>query len=230
MIRPAAFFLVTTWLSFAAVARGQDEPAGQPVNLPPSGSQLFRALLDFAGVSPVDNQTMSRPALISKTIVIVYGAPKNAILAKMVQDEVRHVLLRGGNVLIATDKEIVLADYLPNNAGDAYLLSADVRDPIKCLPGYPECPFVSPGLALNLEGPVTPEQNPFAGLNKVATNRPGAIFVSRGRPVPRLAYFHEGTTVHPHKNVNQTQSIQPGLRSRARPRLSESLAMDGNGR
>lgn len=194
MNRPALISLALTVAAFGAVGRGQDDAVPPPVHLPPEGSQLFRALLDFAGVKPVDER--SKTVDNNNTIVIVFGRPRTPIQAQSIQQDVRFALTHSGSALIATDQRSDIPDYLPNATGEVYVYPAEVNDPIKGLNGLNDCPAVSPGPAISLRrGIVDPGMNPFSGLNNVTTNRPGVLFTSRNRPVSIFSQYYQSATV-----------------------------------
>jgi hypothetical protein len=186
----AALLLGLAWLGFAMPGLAQDE---RPIELTAGGTELFRALLDYKGVKPAVNVREYRDK-----IVIVFGKPPSALVAAIIQQETKTVLTKGGAVLFISDRGMdltrgenqIVEEYLPNGATDAYFVPATVTGRTNCYAGLPECPFVTPIPTVAGSPPAAADFNPFAGLNKVATNKPGILFLSRQGPrAVRFAAF-----------------------------------------
>jgi hypothetical protein len=198
----AALLLGLAWLGSAVLGRAQDEPPTKG-RLPANGSELFRALLDYAGVKP---SPAGRFPDYRDKIVIVYGRPGRQDL-DVVQNAARSAILKGGAVLILTDQDLDLSTgtnpfegkFLPTGGASVFAVRATVRNQSKCFRNLPECPLVSPAphVQLPVGGllPAIVDQNPFDGLQHVATNKPGLLFLLQDDHRPNtFADFYRGTS------------------------------------
>jgi hypothetical protein len=190
--RCAAAALVVTVASAAAHAQfrqpGLEIHAQPQVMIPAGGTDLFRAFLDREGIQPVrlnDVQHVDE----SRTIVILLGNPNYIINNVDVMQFARGVIQNGGAVLIASDTPFALFDAFRQQVGwfhGSHLYATDERtahQPPNARPGvWRDCPYVVPTSPEELPNP--PKQpgrvwSVFRGLNRVATNTPTYIHMTR---------------------------------------------------
>lgn len=139
-------------------------------------TQLFRGLLHHFKLVALDPRNMEYNA---DTIVIVHGDPGRNKTA--VAGHVRKTLASGGAVLIASDAFLNLSPFFPDGE-DLELVGNDVSDPggANSHLGDPSSPFVKP-YALRANAP-TEEESLFAGLDRIATNFPTALRITKRPP------------------------------------------------
>ncbi len=139
------------------------------------GTQLFRGLLHHFKVEPVG----SRGLVPDKTtLVIVIGDPgwtKRDTVAKIVRD----TLSAGGAVLIAADSFLKLTPFFPDGE-DLEIVGDVVTDQTNSYSGVSRFPFVKP-YALNPNA-LKPEEELFAGFDKIATNGPTTLRIAKRPP------------------------------------------------
>ncbi len=184
---PLAAFLIA--LGAAAAQGQQKDNARQPVEIPPEGTELFRALLDRAGIKPLTRQEISlgRFERSDDIIVIVLGNSANRWIGNF--DTLTHahnVVNRGGAVLIASDTAFHLGSAGKAARGQDWAAIEYVR--VECQEqqsihdGKEFCPYVVPVEAGKFPGApneVSPAYKIFEGLTRVATNDPTYLRVQR---------------------------------------------------
>ena len=173
-----------------------------PVAVPADGTEVFRYLLYLRGVRPLTTAEFlkQQPGGNHGLIVIVIGtAPEAAFQGKTASRWGGEVLRGGGACLIATDTEFRFEPPFSRRGPEApfgvypWRFTQTNRDGNYA--GLPACP-----LALPLPPPRGvrgPEWELFAGLYRVATNRPGSLplFAPRDEFRSRLAAFAPGVRV-----------------------------------
>ncbi len=152
------------------------------------GTQLFRGLLHHFKVEPVGSSGLEPD---KNTLVIVIGDPgwaKRDAVAKIVQN----TLVAGGAVMIAADSFLKLSPFFPDGE-DLEIVGNDVADPsgTNAYAGESRFPFVKP-YALNPNA-MKPEEELFAGFDKVATNGPTTLRITKRPPYlgRTVAVFHD---------------------------------------
>ena len=165
-------------------------------DLPPWGSDVFRGLLSFSGLTPA--AAPQRPMLrtansLGNRIVIVYGAipaddesPEAEIAAL-----IRNTVDAGGSVLLAMRDPYDLSRLLPRpveyavtTPGLRFFGQGNTPD---SLPDdqKPDCPIVS-AQPFGLDALIRPDQssdkNPFKGYPRIATYRPACLEPTVNRP------------------------------------------------
>lgn len=174
--------MIRVWISLlilASPAWGQEQKA--PPELPPRGTEIFRGLLNFAGIKPYfpNQKELTTLAQRNQIILIVYGAPvdnRNDI-------EIR-TFAGNPTQLIAwnTDYDVSNVTFLFRNRGimtPGLKCFVDDFTPESLVPSErPNCPFVSSkpyGIEWLLKDDPSPSWNPFRGFGHIATNRPASI-------------------------------------------------------
>jgi hypothetical protein len=143
-------------LLFVPCAAVAQAPVGQPVAIRGDGTELFRGLLDYAGIKPVTQQEMLnlRPDQWNDIIFISLGSTTT------------WNSLQRGAVLIATDGPLDLPNGV--NCPSSKVQCTD-KDAIHRKDPY--CPYVVPVEMDIAQGPF----QIFTGLNRIATNRPSYL-------------------------------------------------------
>ena len=125
------------------------------------------------------------------TIVIVLGDPgfkKRDGVAKIVRD----TLAAGGAVMIAADSFLKLGPFFPDGE-DLEIVGNDVSDPsgMNAYAGESRFPFVKP-YALKADA-LKPEEELFAGFDKITTNGPTTLRITKRPPYlgRTVAVFHD---------------------------------------
>jgi hypothetical protein len=191
-----AILLLAAWIVPAGPASAQDPPPDErPINLPPNGTQLFRALLDFRDVKPAEN-----PHDATRKIVVVYGKPDTVDGIRTVLTAMSVAKVSGGAVVVLTDQSWFLGEG-PILAFPAIFARATAVDTPARFLNFPDCPYVVPteqGFQI-INGQLVrgSDTNPFSGLTSVATNRPGVVFRSKITPPPQAHPFatHQAQTI-----------------------------------
>lgn len=193
--RPTALLLtLALGLACDLPARGQDRPRREPpteMKVPGEGTELFRGLFAYRGISPVVMGNLGDP---SSLIVVLLGLPANTDLWANV---VRRTLSAGGSVLIADEGKAILdRRYFPDRSR-VELTGQRVRcdDPAKTFAGLPDCPLIVPRVpdAIDMMRWRVENRSPgpewllFPMWPRVATNRPGVIRVHAYGPSARFA-------------------------------------------
>ncbi|MBA4064203.1 MAG: hypothetical protein C0501_10905 [Isosphaera sp.] len=169
----------------AAPAPAQPPGRKAAVVVSADGTDLFRGLLDQAGVRPVTRKELAegerrghgfriRPGPTEDLIVIVLGPPGGGLEVDPVR-YARDALQAGGASLVASDEEMVLAERW----------AAVGRGRVRCdalgmtFGGRAHCPFVVPTPAGDEHAP--PPDSPlaglFRGLDRVAVNESARLRV-----------------------------------------------------
>ncbi len=172
-------------LAVSAPARGEPPAAAGPPR--DGGTQLFRGLLHHYKVAPVP---IGRPGVgpdpledvrfqNKNVLIVVYGDPGRR--TKAVATLVRNTLAKGGAVLIAADSFLNLSPFFPDGE-DLEIVGNTVTDPggANSYAGQRTCPFVKP-YALGRGEPKLGEEL-FAGFDRLATNSPSALRISKRPP------------------------------------------------
>lgn len=164
--------------------------------IPATGTQVFRGLLDVSGVKATDESALNREGAGSGLILIVIGVTKQADDVKVAEWS-RKILGEGGAVLIATEDAASLADFFPDETplsvvGEKAFATRDTS----CFAGDGWAPFIFPvesGFDLGFGGPPRDEVDRwFNQMRRVATNRPSGLSLAPGKaskfvhPVGRL--------------------------------------------
>ena len=160
------------------------EPVQQPVAIPGSGTELFRALLDLEGIQPVRANDLfdEQRALGDDLIVIVIGSPNSVDGPHDPLRWARLAVRVNGAALVASDSGFRLYESDKQPGADNPItrfngntLIAEQQD---CHERRWDCPYVIPVSPDELRnGPKKPGRvwNLFRGLTKLATNQPTYI-------------------------------------------------------
>ncbi len=192
-IRVATLRRVQGWLAFLAlcltpalVLAQRDTPMepAPPVEIPPGGSELLRALLDRAGVKPLSQDEIWAGGQTSDVIVIILGDPNKGDFQPL--DYARRVLTGGGAALIATDTPLQMGDwfnwgFLANIV--SYRVKTEDDNATHAAGAWRKfCPYVVPIEANEKNGDGPPANSPlaalFAGLNRIATNNSAFLMMN----------------------------------------------------
>ncbi len=170
--------------------RPQVQPPPQPVvQIPASGTELFRGLLLKADIEPVTRNDLRNFNEHSELIVIVFGTPVPFNVFDQNPESLqraRRVIAAGGAALIASDVQLPIyasgqTPFNDNPIGQFTGLSVvtDANDSHK---PFDTCPYVVPVSPEELRQPKLkpgPVWGLFRGLSKVATNQPTTIQLTR---------------------------------------------------
>lgn len=186
----SAWAVLAGLLLYLSPTTRADPPAAaaepSPILIPAAGTELFRALLEQAGIRPLSRLAVERGQLdpADDLIIVVLGGTSDQFvgrrrLVELVHDVVNH----GGAALVATDLFFHLG-YTRNAVGQqdwAIIESERVAcaDPGYIHGGREYCPYVVPLTPADRPGPdlQAPAARLFAGLSRVATNNPGYLHV-----------------------------------------------------
>jgi len=186
-----------------------------PVAGPPRDdqTQLFRGLLHHFKIKPIAPTDFEYN---KDSLVIVLGDPGRMRL--VAAQYVNKTLAVGGSVLIASDTFLNLTPFFPDKE-DLEIVGNEVTDPTgtNAYLGNPNCPFVKP-YAL-LEKNPTPEEALFAGFERIATNAPTALRITKRPP---YASFRVGLLPETARYTGGQQKLKL--------RLNDSFAAAGVGR
>lgn len=208
-------------------ADAEDAQEKPPLQLPATGTELFRGLLHFNKIKPYRPDLNDVDAINSisgsnaRIVLIVHGLPRDPRLQQMVRIKQFANAIRQhcptSVTLIAVGEEFHLSEIAPNVVRDYILATPGLTCTQQHLTPeslhstqWQECPFVKStpfdftGLA---QGDTTPEWNPFRGFGRIATRHPASL--QKRRPYPDsfvpLAYL-------PNSCVDQIGvKIPPGL-------------------
>lgn len=186
LLAPAAA-LAGLLLAPTAASAQRQQAARQEVEIPASGTELFRALLDRAGVKPVRQQDLWAPGRFDDLMVVVLGTGGGGRID--VPNPVayaRSVVEQGGAALVATDFPTTLAARSRLDArfgvqqSTAFVAWGRVRSENEdaTLGGREFCPFAVPLTRTthpNAPDPNTPVGQVFKDLPRVATNEPAPV-------------------------------------------------------
>ena len=196
------------FITFAQSANAQEQKV--PSELPANGTELFRGLLNLAGIEPATPDepyaVRGQPnQLFQNRIIIVYGKPKTATQDKSIRSLIALTTSVGGSVLFATGEKYDLSSIHLQTFqkrilftglgfyGDSPLTPDELPREQKH-----ECPFVS-SKPFGFENLVRPDTsadwNPFRGFARIATRRPGVITEVNNTeywPGDTLAYLPPG--------------------------------------
>jgi hypothetical protein len=203
----AAALLALLTLPTHALAQRGGESASKG-NLPGEGSELYRYLLDLAGVRPVTQQEGFRlnRGNSSDVILVVIGKTQKDVFVcgKEADTWLDEIPRGGGSVLFLSESGQQF--FQPPNARERQFVTlngARVVAP-QTVPRYanrPECPFVVP--VVRSDEQLTPLPLPdalgglFRDLDRVTTNGPGYFFTDLPGPEYRfrLARLPHGCTL-----------------------------------
>lgn len=166
----------------AAAAAGSAQIREPRPEVDPTGTEVFRGLLDAAGVKPADDRALNREPSARGLILVVIGLPKEPTGAVALAESSRKVLAGGGAVLIATEDAASLADFFP----DATPLSAVgerayAKSDATCFAGKRWSPFaVAPEAGLADRVLSQECDGWFRQWPRVVTNRPSGLHLGRG--------------------------------------------------
>jgi hypothetical protein len=192
---------VTTSLLASTDAPAQEAGAEQtPIQISADGTQIFRGLLDLAGVKPITQQELFNFNRPDDIIVISLGTTiPQGIRRYDPKEYVKLALARGGAAMIATDTSL----QFNFSDGGAFSVTGEritCPDEIATLPGRDYCPFVVP---------IIPERGTqvgklFENLDRVATNSSSyiSLHLIGGNFENRLATFPMNSI-----NVNTRRSL-----------------------
>ena len=177
MRRPEVQFALSTLavlLSTPAWALAQ--PAQEPIAVPGDGTELFRGLLDHAGIKPVTERELQN--LLANPwddiIFISLGNPDGAPNQRLRPlPYLQRASARGG-VLIATDTHL----RLQSSSNAALTINGQLVEcavPKSTHRQKPHCPYLIP---MN-PGEVTFSSEIFRGLKSIATNSPSFLTVQQ---------------------------------------------------
>ncbi len=170
--------------------------AGLPVEIPATGLELFRTLLDRAGVKPMRAREMAR--LPSEDVILILlgdPSPKNADMrCGDPLDYSVKVMRGGGAVLIATDTALDLGDRFRGLRGGISGARLECDNEKACHRAWRDCPYLVP---IHTYDETNPVGLIFGGLDRVATNIPSYLAISRqqGGFCSPLAKFPPGCGV-----------------------------------
>ena len=179
-----AFFTLTVVAFTAAGVSGQtvrmvEQPDRKPAVVGPprdEKTQLFRGLLHHFKIEPL---SLDEVKYDKGSLVIVLGDPGRS--KQIVAGYVRKTLASGGAVLIAADTFLNLSPFFPDGE-DLEIVGNAVTDPggSNSYLGNATCPFVKPDAlrAANLR----PEEELFSGFDRLATNSPTALRITKRPP------------------------------------------------
>lgn len=196
---PAALVAV---LLAAAPAAGQ-QPAAKPTpTIPADGTEVFRWLLHNRGVQPLTAAGAAerlQAGQLGKVIVVVLGSPGVGVGGRPAADWAGLAVQSGGAALVATDLGFVFDGPFtrppPGAAGLYAVIHRRFRNdnPESVYAGNSECPLAAPRRPP--PGANGPEWGLFAGLKRVATNKPAYLPIQRtaGEFGSALAGFAPGT-------------------------------------
>ncbi|MCS6866569.1 MAG: hypothetical protein RMJ56_00610 [Gemmataceae bacterium] len=147
--------------------------------IPGGGTELFRALLDKAGIKPVTLQDIrTRPWAEDDLIVITLGNPQHQVFNAEPLIWARLTIEANGAALIASDDRFSVysavqpGGFNPVTNFTGIPVRAHHRD---CFQGDEDCPWVVPYSPAQWPQPIDnpgPVWGLFRGLNKLATNQP----------------------------------------------------------
>jgi hypothetical protein len=173
----------------------QEAPAKKEIEIDGGGTELFRGLLDHAGIKPLTKRELREMTRFDDVILISLGNarlrpdPSNAPLDRFFQ------MRSSGSVLIASDSEL----FVEPSAGGAFKFEGN---PVICLDrdaihrGDARCPYVVP----TDDEKGMPIQRIFNGLVAIATNHPTYISPDRwgGEIQSALARFPQDSRILGH--------------------------------
>jgi hypothetical protein len=172
LVLAAALFLV------AAPAGAQPNPAPEkePVQIPAGGTELFRGLLDRAGIKPVTERELMRMSRFDDVILISFGPTSRFNQGLSPQAYLSSVKDGGGAVLIANDT--MQAPWV-TGWQNTYITGERVQCPdataihTNQFGSHSTCPYVVP-----IATDDAAASGIFKGLKRVATNSPSFIKLS----------------------------------------------------
>ncbi len=178
----ALLLLVAGLLTATAPAAGQ--PPGGPRPVPATGTEFFRGLFRYHKIAPVAPSEIDSRANLRDTIVVVIGSPWPGTWNP--QRYAQRALRDGGAVLIAVEDQGSLKLYFPQPSvidvtGEVVASKRPTADTNYA--GDRDCPFVVPSpppfridfANRRVNWDDGPHWQLFAGLDRVAVNRSGAI-------------------------------------------------------
>jgi hypothetical protein len=191
LARAAAALLLLVAGMLAATAPAAGQTRGGPRPVPATGTEFFRGLFRYHKIAPVVPSEISPRAHLRDTIVVVLGSPGPGTW-NPVPYTVR-ALRDGGAVLIAVEDQDSLTRYFPERSvidvtGEVVASKRPTADTNYA--GDRDCPFVVPAppqfridfANRKINWDDSPHWQLFAGLDRVAVNRSGAIrAVTRNR-------------------------------------------------
>jgi len=191
-------------LSAPGIAAGQPAPAKPPLEIRGDGTELFRGLLDHAGIKPLTAQDYSTLKRFDDVILISLGNQRLAPDPQQLRPLARFTqFAASGSVLIASDSPVqVILDKDTDSERSFDITGARVECRVNgSFLREPTCPLVVP-VRRNGEASIL---QIFAGLTRVATNSPSYIQAARwGGPIRfPLARF-------PDKSSSQGQALSLG--------------------
>jgi hypothetical protein len=150
-------------------------------------NHAFRFILSGLGMEPLtdwDQLDEDR----GKTILIVFGDTPQALESER---GFREFVERGGAVLVATDR--ATSPEFSKAFGVKITGQFVKTDPDKGYLGKPECPFVAPLKESEISKSLF--TGPNGPLERLATNRPSLMDLTKSSPLETLAVFPDGCSV-----------------------------------
>jgi hypothetical protein len=155
------------------------DPQQQPVTIPAGGTELFRALLDRAGIQPVTAREVGNMwGGSDDLIVVVIGSPHALDWQRDPLRWARNAVAAGGAALIATDSTAQVFRAADNQPAATFVGNGVWANAASSHHNDAGCPYavpVSPDEVLRDGQKPGPVWNLFRGLNKLATNQPTHI-------------------------------------------------------
>jgi hypothetical protein len=201
-----------------AAAPAAAQPPAEPVTIPADGTEVFRYLLHKRGVKPLTAAGFLKQAGgdLHNVIVVVLGRPRLSGIPGLggtAADWGARAVRSGGAALIAGDTEYGFEEPYsqpPGRTGSYSFTGQRVfnRDPGHVYAGNEHCPFAVPWPRPRRAAD-GPEWGLFAGLGRVATNRPTFLQLPalNGEFRSALAGFPPGSTLGFHQLAPQARSI-----------------------
>jgi hypothetical protein len=162
------------------VAAAQPATSLPPLQIDPGGTELFRGLLDHAGIKPLTAQEFAELKRFDDVILISLGNQRLAPNTASGPFDRFARISASGSILIASDAQVSVtldaggADEREFRIGGARVVCSE---PGSFHRDEPSCPFVVP---IAMEGDEAVHRI-FKGLNRVATNSPSYIRPGRWR-------------------------------------------------
>lgn len=170
----------------------------EPGHIAADGTEVFRLLLHFNGLTPISEQDLGEVPL-EEVILVVLGDPNGSFIGdQSTMWWAAQTVQKGGAVLIASDSFLDFSSDFPSAVNKrrwntritgGQVLGTELNT---LYLGQPNCPFVLPLTPRPGEG--GPEWSIFEGLNHIATNAPSYLHVPVRRDEFRssLAAFPRG--------------------------------------
>ncbi len=226
IVGAAMAVVAVVWTGTAAAESQERSPL-----LPADGVELFSYLLHAAGIVPA---TPDVPPSADTILIILGGASDRAREAedRRIQEQIARTLRAGGAVLLASDRRgrVVLPGGMSVRVAGEVLVHPRAQNVHR---GLTACPYVLPvgGGRMAVQDL---ERQLFAGLDRIATNRPSHLIVKApegfrserplailppgcladGRPVPTPIVFAVGgrwSVISPDRELRPPEELESRL-------------------